>query len=136
LGKGQKKVHPGLSFEFCWVHRMTGHVDPTKKAFAAFCERSVRPDPYVQSSTLPRPGRPRESHPVFSRLGGRIVWRGRFELMLIGPVEEKWDECFIAEYPSVGAFVAMASPSRRRVRLWTWLRYPQLGAKVHALALC
>jgi uncharacterized protein (DUF1330 family) len=27
--------------------------------------------------------------------------------MLIGPGEEKWDECFIAEYPSVDAFVTM-----------------------------
>ena len=49
----------------------------------------------------------RESYPVFSRLGGRIVWRGRFELMLIGPTDEKWDECFIAEYPSVAAFIEM-----------------------------
>jgi uncharacterized protein (DUF1330 family) len=47
----------------------------------------------------------RDSHPVFSRLGGRIIWRGRFELMLIGPSDEKWDECFIAQYPSVAAFV-------------------------------
>ena len=49
----------------------------------------------------------RESYPVFSRLGGRIVWRGRFELMRIGPTDEKWDECFIAEYPSVAAFIEM-----------------------------
>jgi uncharacterized protein (DUF1330 family) len=49
----------------------------------------------------------RDSHPVFTRLGGRIVWRGRFELMLIGPQAEHWDECFIAEYPSVAAFVEM-----------------------------
>jgi uncharacterized protein (DUF1330 family) len=49
----------------------------------------------------------RESGPVFAGLGGRIVWRGRFELMLIGPSTERWDECFIAEYPSVQAFVAM-----------------------------
>ena len=42
----------------------------------------------------------RESGPVFERLGGRIVWQGRFELMLIGPQEERWDHCFIAEYPS------------------------------------
>ena len=49
----------------------------------------------------------RESYPVFSRLGGRIIWRGRFELMLIGPTDEKWDECFIAEYPSVAAFIEM-----------------------------
>ena len=41
------------------------------------------------------------------RLGGRIVWQGRFELMLIGPQEERWDHCFIAEYPSVAAFVEM-----------------------------
>ena len=33
----------------------------------------------------------RESGPVFQRLGGEIVWRGAFELMLIGPAEERWD---------------------------------------------
>ena len=49
----------------------------------------------------------RESGPVFERLGGRIVWQGRFELMLIGPQEERWDHCFIAEYPSVAAFAEM-----------------------------
>ena len=41
------------------------------------------------------------------RLGGRIVWQGKFELMLIGPSPERWDHCFIAEYPSVAAFVEM-----------------------------
>ena len=45
--------------------------------------------------------------PVLARLGGRIVWRGAMELMLIGPTEERWDLCFIAEYPSVAAFVEM-----------------------------
>lgn len=49
----------------------------------------------------------RESAPVFLQLGGRIVWRGRFEHMLIGPTKEHWHHCFIAEYPSVDAFVAM-----------------------------
>ena len=49
----------------------------------------------------------RDSGPVFERLGGRIVWQGRFELMLIGPAEERWDHCFIAEYPSVAAFAEM-----------------------------
>src|ERR1700736_4028761 len=49
----------------------------------------------------------RESGPVFERLGGRIVWQGRFELMLIGPSDERWDHCFIAEYPDVAAFVDM-----------------------------
>jgi hypothetical protein len=27
--------------------------------------------------------------------------------MLIGPTEERWDLCFIAQYPTVAAFVAM-----------------------------
>lgn len=49
----------------------------------------------------------RLSAPVFARLGGRIVWRGRMEHMLIGPPDTVWDLCFVAEYPSVGAFVAM-----------------------------
>ena len=49
----------------------------------------------------------RQSQPVLDRLGGRIVWRGKMEHMLIGPQEEKWDLCFIAEYPSVQAFVDM-----------------------------
>lgn len=49
----------------------------------------------------------RESQPVLERLGGRIVWRGKMEHMLIGPKDEAWDLCFIAEYPSAAAFVDM-----------------------------
>lgn len=47
------------------------------------------------------------SAPVFQQCGGKIVWRGSLELMMIGPPEEAWDICFIAEYPSVNAFVEM-----------------------------
>jgi uncharacterized protein (DUF1330 family) len=103
---------------------MTGFVDPTRETFGAF-RADDRPGP-VHMLNLVRfrdraayeDGREatgaeayaaygRESGPVFSRLGGRILWRGRFELTLIGPGEEHWDECFIAEYPSVAAFVEM-----------------------------
>ncbi|MBO6539353.1 MAG: DUF1330 domain-containing protein [Rhizobiaceae bacterium] len=49
----------------------------------------------------------RESGPIFRRVGGRIAWSGDFRLMLIGPEEEHWDICFIAEYPSGAAFVEM-----------------------------
>ena len=49
----------------------------------------------------------RESAPVFKRVGGRIAWSGDFRLMLIGPEDEKWDVCIIAEYPSGAAFVEM-----------------------------
>lgn len=103
---------------------MTAYVDPTRETFAAF-RANDRPGP-IQMLNLVRlraraiytDGREatgaqayaaygRESGPVFARLGGSIVWRGRFELTLIGPAEERWDLCFIARYPSVAAFVEM-----------------------------
>lgn len=103
---------------------MTGYVDPTRETFAAFRahdrpgpihmlnlvrlrERAEYPDGREATGAQAYAAYGRESLPVFQRLGGRIVWRGRFELMLIGPTEEAWDECFIAEYPSVAAFVEM-----------------------------
>lgn len=103
---------------------MTGYVDPTKETFAAFRandrdgpihmlnlvrfrDKAAYPDGREASGAEAYAAYGRDSHPVFSRLGGKIVWRGTFELMLIGPEEEAWDECFIAEYPSVGAFVEM-----------------------------
>ena len=103
---------------------MTGHIDPTKDTFAAFRssdragpihmlnlvrfrDQAAYPDGRSGTGREAYAAYGRDSYPVFSRLGGRIVWRGHFELMLIGPSEERWDECFIAEYPSVAAFVAM-----------------------------
>ena len=103
---------------------MPTFIDPTKETFAAF--RSNDREGPIHMLNLVRfrkmaeytDGRRAtgaeayaaygsESYPVFSRLGGRIVWRGQFELTLIGPGDEAWDECFIAEYPSVTAFVEM-----------------------------
>jgi hypothetical protein len=91
-----------------------GHIDPTKEVFAQF-RANDRPGP-IHMLNLVRlralaaypDGRQatgaeayaaygRESGPVFERLGGKIVWQGRFELMLIGPEAERWDHCFIAE---------------------------------------
>src|SRR6202012_1361492 len=104
--------------------RMTGYVDPTKEAFAAF-RADERPGPIhmlnlvkLRAQAAYPDGRKatgaeayaasgQESEPVFSRLGGSIVWRGLFEQMLIGPAAERWDLCFIAQYPTVAAFVAM-----------------------------
>jgi uncharacterized protein (DUF1330 family) len=103
---------------------MIGHIDPTKETFAEF-RNLDRPGP-IHMLNLVRlhaqakypDGRKatgeeaydaygRESGPVFLRLGGSIVWQGKFELMLIGPREEYWHHCFIARYPSVAAFVEM-----------------------------
>ena len=98
-----------------------GHIDPTKEVFAQF-RANDRPGP-IHMLNLVRlraiaaypDGRKatgaeayaaygRESGPVFERLGGKIVWQGRFELMLIGPEAERWDHCFIAEYPERRSF--------------------------------
>ena len=49
----------------------------------------------------------KETEPVFKKLGGSIVWRGDMLIGLIGPLNEKWDICFIAEYPSVESFLSM-----------------------------
>jgi len=100
------------------------HIDPTKEVFAQFRD-SDRPGPIhmlnlvrLRKQAAYPDGRKatgeeayaaygRDSGPVFARLGGRIVWQGKFELMLIGPENERWDHCFIAEYPTVAAFVEM-----------------------------
>jgi uncharacterized protein (DUF1330 family) len=103
---------------------MAGHIDPTKETFAKFRENDrpgpihmlnlVRlhnearyPDGRASTGAEAYAAYGRDSGPVFQRLGGRIAWQGRFELMLIGPQTEHWDNCFIAEYPSVAAFVEM-----------------------------
>jgi uncharacterized protein (DUF1330 family) len=103
---------------------VAGFIDPTKEAFAAFRaadregpvhmlnlvrlrERASYPDGRTASGAEAYAAYGRESLPVFSRIGGSIVWSGEFELMLIGPPEERWDRCFIARYPSVAAFVEM-----------------------------
>jgi uncharacterized protein (DUF1330 family) len=100
------------------------HIDPTKETFAKFREndrpgpidmlnlvrlrdRAVYPDGHAATGAEAYASYGRESGPVFQRLGGKIVWRGAFELMLIGPADERWDLCFIARYPSVAAFVEM-----------------------------
>lgn len=100
------------------------HIDPTRESFAAFRADdrpgpihmlnlvrfnalATYPDGHTTTGAQAYAAYGRESGPVFAALGGRIVWRGRFELMLIGPQDEVWDECFIAAYPSVQAFVSM-----------------------------
>jgi uncharacterized protein (DUF1330 family) len=103
---------------------MTNFVDPTKESFAAFRANDRRgaihmlnlirlhaqaryPDGRRATGAEAYAAYGRDSRPVFTRLCGRIVWQGTFEHMLIGPSEERWDICFIAEYPSIAAFVEM-----------------------------
>ena len=46
---------------------------------------------------------------ILARVGGSILWRARFETILIGPDGESWDAMFIARYPTAHAFLAMVS---------------------------
>lgn len=104
---------------------MTDYLDPTKELFAKFREldrpgpihmlnlvkfrkKAIYPDGRDVSGAEAYKSYARESGPVFRRLGGRQVWIGKPELMLIGPQDsEQWDTAFIAEYPDVQAFVDM-----------------------------
>ena len=49
------------------------------------------------------------SGPIFERLGGQILWRGKLEAVVTGPADEHWDAAFIAAYPNAGAFLAMVT---------------------------
>lgn len=103
---------------------MESFVDPTRKTFGDFRrlaeegpihmlnlvrlrEEAVYPDGRKSSGVEAYRAYGRESGPIFRRVGGRIAWTGDFRLMLIGPADERWDRCFIAEYPSGAAFVEM-----------------------------
>jgi uncharacterized protein (DUF1330 family) len=48
----------------------------------------------------------RDVKPMIEALGGRILWQGRAEQLLIG--EEDWDTVVLVEYPSRQAFLDMA----------------------------
>src|SRR3974377_1279061 len=99
---------------------MTGYIDPPKEVFAQFREndravpiqmlnlvrlrdRAAYPDGRTATGAQAYADYGRESGPVFTRLGGRVVWVGGFELMGVGPSHERWDPCFIGEYRGVRA---------------------------------
>ena len=49
------------------------------------------------------------SGPIFQRVGGTIIWRGKMESMVTGPDDKQWDSSFIAYYPNSGAFLEMVT---------------------------
>ena len=56
-----------------------------------------------------------ESGPIFERVGGTIAFRGKFEAVLTGPTDEKWDAVFIARYPNAHAFLEMVTDPNYRL---------------------
>ena len=44
--------------------------------------------------------------------GGRVLWQGRADQMLIGDTAQGWDSVVLVEYPSRKAFIEMVTSSR------------------------
>ncbi|MEQ1929446.1 MAG: DUF1330 domain-containing protein [Parvularculaceae bacterium] len=103
---------------------MSRHVDPSREQFGAFMKSAgegsiwmlnlirFRKNARYKDKTVATGADAyrtygRESEPFFKGVGGKIVWSGAPEHMLIGPDDEKWDICFVAEYPSTEAFATM-----------------------------
>ena len=110
---------------------MTGSIDPSREQFDAF--KALPRDQPIQMLNLVRLKQKAdypEGHPnhgkemsgldayraygratakLFASLGGRQVWAGRPAMVVTGPADEHWDLAFIAEYPNVGAFLAMVT---------------------------
>ena len=110
---------------------MDRHVDPEREQFEQF--KALPRDTPIHMLNLLRfrtraeypPGHPlagpglsgaeayrrygEESGPVFAGVGGKILWSGRPEGVLIGPADEQWHAAFIAAYPDAAAFLAMVT---------------------------
>ena len=112
------------------------HIDPTRGQFDAFkgLERDQAIDMlnlvrfrdlanYPGDHDLARDGLTgaeayalygKHSAAILQKVGGKILWRARFETTLIGPAGEAWDAMFIARYPTTHAFLAMVSDADYR----------------------
>jgi uncharacterized protein (DUF1330 family) len=108
---------------------MSGSIDPTREQFKAFMTAPqdttihmlnlIRLRPLADyPADHPNHGKGmtgldayreygRTSSPIFARVGGRQVWAGKPEAVLTGPLDERWDLAFIAQYPNSLAFAEM-----------------------------
>jgi uncharacterized protein (DUF1330 family) len=105
---------------------MPKNVDPTRQQFDEFKAlprdtpimmlnliklrtESVYPDGTVVSGAEAYQSYGRESDAIFERVGGEIIWRGKPESVVTGPLDEQWDIAFIARYPNAKSFLAMVT---------------------------
>ena len=103
---------------------MSGNVDPTREQFRSLMESSDQGPVWMLNLIRLRKkaryedereasGRDayaayaKESAPFFGKVGGKIAWSGEPRGVVIGGEDERWDVCFVAEYPSIAAFGAM-----------------------------
>ena len=75
----------------------------------AFADEAQYPDGRKATGAEAYDAYGRESAPVFRRVGGEILWRGRPEVILIGPSDRHWDLIFVARYPTASAFLEMVT---------------------------
>ncbi|HBK92779.1 MAG TPA: DUF1330 domain-containing protein [Parvularcula sp.] len=103
---------------------MVGHIDPSRAQFAAFMKlpdagpiwmlnlirlrKNARyEDGRKATGAVAYKEYAKASEEFFKGVGGRIVWSGAPQAVLIGPEKERWDLAFVAEYPSAAAFGEM-----------------------------
>ncbi|TNE61246.1 MAG: DUF1330 domain-containing protein [Alphaproteobacteria bacterium] len=128
---------------------MTGHIDPSAEHFAAFKalnrdqpilminlvrlkEKAVYADGTETTGAAAYKAYGKESGPIFQRVGGTIVWRGKPETLVIGPADEHWDLAFVARYPTAHAFLEMVTdPDYRKA-----VKHRQAGVADSRLIRC
>lgn len=55
---------------------------------------------------------------IIERLGGRMIYVGQVDGLMIGECEELWDQCALVEYPSRAALLEMVnSPEYRAIEV-------------------
>lgn len=110
---------------------MPNHIDPERAQFEAFkslprdepimmlnClrfhDKARYEDGRVASGAEAYAAYGKASGPIFRRVGGEIIWRGKPQVTLIGPQDEQWDMMFIARYPHAAAFLEMVTDPEYR----------------------
>lgn len=105
---------------------MSGHIDPSKEQFRALADapdegpiwmlnllrlrkKAKYEDGVAATGAEAYAIYARESAPFFTKVGGKLVWSARPQNVVIGPEDDRWDLCFVAEYPSLAAFRAMVA---------------------------
>jgi uncharacterized protein (DUF1330 family) len=92
-------------------------ITPTKEQFLALAQ-DQRPGEVVMLNLLKfRPGGGSESYGTYGQAaskmveerGGKVLWMGRAEHVVIGEEGDEWDAVALVSYPSKQAFVEMVT---------------------------
>lgn len=105
-------------------------IEPTPDQFAAFLEHVPDGKPIVMINLLryrdqaayppgadASPCSGREAYQRYGEqalqhvasVGGRPIWMGSAQAVVIGPADEQWDDAVLVEYPSRQAFMEMVA---------------------------